>query len=418
MKSGQRRVWFLLGLLPALSCGMGRGEAILRDTSKLPAQLAEYYRLYDNVALPARPSAAVELVNNVAAALAGLVDKEDATAKAAGDYLVAVLDQTLADEKSGAAGWHATPYWGEEAENPARQTRKRILEWIEGNSDEQIPTQTVGMIIPLTWFVRAERVVTLRFESFGVLERITGQQADALILALAGDSTLPHGIQSNALKQAASRGLNVAVAVIRAALTDWHDDLRGAAKEYWQKRGQGEVPATFDPLAAMARPRITDLLNSAVALIPDLPAADARWVRVETNRHDTEDGKTRDHKSCEYGWQLEKTGDRLRILNLHGRVSWIQLGKRRVAGLNETTTCITRSRCRPAPNGMHGEKNTAARNKSNICASACNCLIVINTANRQMSNISTPSMPSPAAWPPMPPMAVTGKPRSSIRSWN
>jgi hypothetical protein len=44
----------------------------------------------------------------------------------ASDWLVAILDQSLRDEKSGAAPWRATPGWGSSGENPAREVRKAI----------------------------------------------------------------------------------------------------------------------------------------------------------------------------------------------------------------------------------------------------------------------------------------------------
>ena len=328
-----------------LFSGMGSGGENPFDTAGLPAQLTEYYHRHDKETWIGPVPEPTGLENHVAAALAGLVDKDEAKAKAAGDYLVALLAQALADESSGAAGWHATPYWGGEAENPAREVRKKILEWITGNLSQQSPPQTTGVMIPLTWLVRSERVVAFRSQSFEALETITGQPADTLILALADDTTLPHGIQASALKQATTRGLAVADGPLRAALGDWHTDLRTAARDHWQKRGQGELPVSFDPLAAMAQPPITELLDRAVALIPDLPSADAPWVRVETIWQEMGDGKVRDCKSCEYGWQLERKENRLRILNLHGRKILIHLGKQPADGwhLHQTSTCIVES---------------------------------------------------------------------------
>src|SRR4051812_21900230 len=47
--------------------------------------------------------------------------------KPAAEKLLTVLQRAKADETDGTSPWRATPYWGNAAENPARELRKYLL---------------------------------------------------------------------------------------------------------------------------------------------------------------------------------------------------------------------------------------------------------------------------------------------------
>src|SRR5437899_545941 len=60
------------------------------------------------------------------AALKKLATAGNAESEQTAAWLVALLAQSLKDEKSGEAPWQATPFFGEGGQNPARELRKWI----------------------------------------------------------------------------------------------------------------------------------------------------------------------------------------------------------------------------------------------------------------------------------------------------
>src|SRR5438552_13285518 len=96
----------LFGLLAVMAVGQNAGTSI-RD------ELAVYYRTGK------QPENWTKSIEKLASANA---EERRQTAT----RLVELMAQAREDEASGKAPWHATPFWGGGAENPARDLRRQI----------------------------------------------------------------------------------------------------------------------------------------------------------------------------------------------------------------------------------------------------------------------------------------------------
>src|SRR5262249_10931887 len=98
-------------------------------------------------------------------------------------YLVALLSQALDDEKSGAARWEATPFFGEAAQNEAHELRRWLANGLE---KEKLSAESVPV---LRWYLDHEPDLRLTENVLAALAKMDGAEADALRVELV---TKPH----------------------------------------------------------------------------------------------------------------------------------------------------------------------------------------------------------------------------------
>jgi hypothetical protein len=263
---------------------------------------------------------------DVVAAVAALTGDQPDKAAIASRFLIALAQRTLDDETSGKAPWHATPFWGSEGENPARELRDRLARLVADIAPDQAAAASSAVLPVLEWFIRKERLVSSRVACMDALAKVRAKEADALVASLAADPGLPHGLAAVAIRQAAERKLDLPEPVLEAGVCDHHSDRRTAALDYWQARKPGEQPPAFDPLAALKTPPLRRLLDDLAKMAIDLPPADARWGKVERKSMNSHRGKLVEQVGTEWGWVLERENQRLRLLNFYGRIHEFTLG--------------------------------------------------------------------------------------------
>ena len=264
---------------------------------------------------------------DVTVAVSALTGDDPAKAAKASRFLITLAQRTLDDEASGKAPWHATPFWGSEGENPARELRGRMARLVAKIAPEHAAAGSPAVVPVLEWFIRKERLVPPRVGCMDALAKVRSKEADALITSLAADPGLPHGLSAVAIRQAAERKLDLPEPILLDAVRDHHRNRRTAAVDSWQARKPGEPPPAFDPVAALQTPPVRKLLDDLAKMALDLPPTDARWGKVERKSPGSDRGKPVERVETEWGWVLEDKDRRLRLLTLHGRIHDFTLGQ-------------------------------------------------------------------------------------------
>jgi hypothetical protein len=195
------------------------------------------------------------------------------------EHVVALLEQALADELSGAAPWRATPYWGSSGENPARELRRRVAE------HAPLPTAVVR------WFLDREQVDAFQESAF--------KQPDPSLLSRVIDP--PHGnavILARALTEAGKRKLPIPPSLFQ----HHRKSVREAARA-----GRSGLPP-FDPVSAVQAAPIAGLMQELGKLIVDEAPPSANLAAVTRGRERFT------------AWILAEDAASWTLLTAHGRV--------------------------------------------------------------------------------------------------
>ncbi len=227
---------------------------------------------------------------------------------AAGDYLRALLIQTAADEDSGKAPWRATPYWGSNGENPARNLRKAITKALaeqDALSEAAVPV--------IAWVLEHEKVLAIQHSAADALKITSGDSADRLVAKLISPKTTNNTVLSIAIETAGERrALRGQAQNIATLAAHHHRKVREAARKVADNMGVKNVPM-FDPSSAMRDEPIASLMRQMSALV-DLPPTDASVVRV-TVSHPRPKGEPLVVDVI--GWQLERDDTSIEVFTPH-----------------------------------------------------------------------------------------------------
>jgi hypothetical protein len=243
------------------------------------------------------------------AALKKLAADDASQRKASAAWLRALLAQALKDEKSGAAPWRATPYWGSSGENPARNLRRDIARALA--EAQPLP----GAVPVLRWFFEEEVLPNLQEDAATALGKVKGQEAAALRAELA---TRPHPnlvVVVAVLKQIAAEKGKLPDDKLRALCHHHRASVREAARALNQQQGNPD-PGPFDPVQAMRSPAVKKLMKDVEKLLIDMPPADAPFIVATITLFNKD--KKKDHVYSERGWLLKEKGDTLEIVTPYG----------------------------------------------------------------------------------------------------
>jgi len=224
-------------------------------------------------------------------------------------YLRALLAQTAKDERSGAAPWRATPFWGEGPENPARNLRKAIA---ASFADGKPP---VAALPVMRWYLDEETIPSFQDAVMKGLAQMDGKDADDLRIELAGKPHPNAAVVVAALTQLAAGKRGLPADRLAALCQHYRPSVRAAARKLNAKRG-GPEPAPFDAAGAMRAPAVRKLMGEVAALIVEAPPARSPFVVVTTTYFDKNGVKKGD--SDDRGWRLKAEGDEVEILTPYG----------------------------------------------------------------------------------------------------
>jgi hypothetical protein len=272
---------------------MSYGQSGFAD---ITASLKDYYR--DGADSPPWKSA----VDQLAA-------KESDARQSAATYLRVLLEQSLKDQKSGVAPWRATPYWGQNGENPARVLREPIIEaLLEVNvPDEEVPV--------LGWYIDQQDDQNQAAKAAEALAKVVGPQADSLLAQLATRPYTNSAVETTALKQAGRRKLAVKTEEVASLCQSHHQRIRDAAREIARQRGINGINAYSDS-AAMKSTAIAKLIDEISELVIEPPGADAPFVTITSKEFD---GAREVEASINRGWLLETKDGKATLLTPFGK---------------------------------------------------------------------------------------------------
>jgi hypothetical protein len=234
-------------------------------------------------------------------------------------FLRELLSQALEDETSKQAPWRSTPFWGGGAEVPARDLRKEVAE-------ELAKAAPLEASLPLIrWYLEKEIIPGHLGPAVQALGKLDGKQADALRAELA---TCPHpnaAVVVEALGQLTARKRALPADRLAELCRHHRASVRGAARKLNATLG-GKEPPAFDPKEAMRSKPVRDLMHEVIALIPDLPPAEADFVQVTVRYLD--DQKQEKEKEEHPGWLLARDKGAVTIFTPYASRDTIRDGER------------------------------------------------------------------------------------------
>jgi hypothetical protein len=204
------------------------------------------------------------------AALADLQSKDAATSQRAGVYLLALFEQSFADESNGRSNWNPTPFFNEGPENRARDFRQALAKdfGASASSEAALPAAF--------WLIENDPLPDNTEAGIHVLARI---HSDAANQALGHIIEAVHPNQEvlvTAIKEAGIRHLMADKISVIALEQSYRSAVRKAAVSVAAQLGETK-PAPYDPLKAFS-PRVLALLKVTLERIPTAVPKDAPWL--------------------------------------------------------------------------------------------------------------------------------------------
>jgi hypothetical protein len=274
-----------------------------------PALKAELKQYYDQ---KGRPKAWTT-------ALSDLSSTDEKKRNEAAEKLVAVLAQTKADESDGTSPWRgATPYWGSNGDNPARNFRRYLLHDLM-----QEPAKPGGVPI-LRWYLFEESQFDHQTAAMKVLKPIATNEANALRMEVIKARHENAWVLAAALMQAREQKLAVSDEVLTEFAKHHRPSIRTVAAE-WLKAEKKPIPA-FDAAKAMRSEAVKKIVGQLTALWPDIPAENATPLYYR-QFYLRDDGVTVDH-TPEVVWPLSESAKVLNVVHLNGRFRTYDLSTR------------------------------------------------------------------------------------------
>jgi hypothetical protein len=310
-----------LGLLAVLALAApARADDALRE--RAAADVKRFYRerlsrpfiQFDDTPEPkVGPPPWAEPLKQLAAA------KPEERARAAA-YLRELLALALSHETDRSAPWRNTPFWGGEAELPARDLRKEVARELAqaGPLPDALPV--------LRWYFEAEVVDGFLPPVVEALGKLATKDADALRAELA---TRPHPnavVAAGAIEQITARKGTLPAGRLAALCHHHRAAIREAARKLDAQLG-GEDPGPFDPAKAMRSEPVKKVMDDVLALMPELPGPKAEFVTMTVRHLDAKNGEK--EKFDETGWLVRRDKTVVGVYTPYGRTESARPGEKK-----------------------------------------------------------------------------------------
>ena len=242
------------------------------------------------------------------AALADLKSPDVTKAQRAGNYLLALFEQTLADESNGRALWHPTPFANEGPGNWAHEFRLALA------ADFGKSVSAEAALPAALWLIENDPIADDAEAGVHVLARIHSEGANKAWGQIISEVHPNQEVLVTAIKEAGTRHLTLCKDGVVALEQSYRKAVREAAVRSAAQLGETN-PVPYDPLKAFS-PRVLALLKVTLDQIIMTPVpADAQWL----------DGIEQPMWSPGrpfpvQGWLLGKEGDKTTFLDTFGQV--------------------------------------------------------------------------------------------------
>jgi hypothetical protein len=227
---------------------------------------------------------------------------DPAKSQKAGEYILALFEQSWADETNGRTEWRALPFWGGGSDNPARIFR--------GNLADAFKTAAAPNALPAAlWLIEHDLVEDNIAAGAQVLSRIHGAVADAAIGTILEEQHPSQQVLIMALQEAAARHLTQDKQNVIALEQSYHSAVRKAAQGTALQLGEAHVKE-YDRSAPLS-PRIIEFLkNNSERMMTPVPSQ-AIWQEAGSASNSTG------------GWLLQETKFQWCLLDYFAREDWI-----------------------------------------------------------------------------------------------
>ncbi|MCE0497604.1 MAG: hypothetical protein LV481_06640 [Methylacidiphilales bacterium] len=258
-------------LLHAILLGLTCWLPLLADNLKPVVDGPEGQRAFtDLAAIYAKgPSATFEAPME----LTDLNGSDAEKAQNAGAYILALFDQSWADETNGRAAWRALPFWGGGSDNPARTYRGQLADAF-GKSASSLAALPAAL-----WLIEHDLVEDNIGSGGQVLSRIHGADADAAIGTILQEQHPSQQVLIMALNEAAARHLLKDKNSVVALEQSYRSAVRDAAQKAALQLGEPHTQE-YDRSAPFSPRMVEFLKTNSERLLTPVPEK-ATWQQEE-----------------------------------------------------------------------------------------------------------------------------------------
>jgi len=243
------------------------------------------------------------------AALNDLRFGDEAKAKAAGSYLLALFEQSFADEGNNRASWRKTPFWGRGSENDAREFRKQLAMAFKEKATGAHALEAVR------WLLESEKLAEIQASGIEALKQISATGSAEIIKRQLNPLHSNVDVAAGAVEEAGRRGLQDLAPEIRKLCTHYRTRIREAARSAAKKLGIDPLPEYKTEEAFT--PSLDRQLKDIAAMVRTEIPAGAAFKRLTLNYPPRTEGE--ESRVSEFSaWVLEEKGNTLRVLTLFG----------------------------------------------------------------------------------------------------
>ncbi len=235
------------------------------------------------------------------------LSKGDDSAQHAGQYLLGLFEQSMADETNGRSESTRSMAWGGGSENAARDFRKTLSEKFgdSASGDAAIPAAL--------WLINQEKLPDGQAAGIKFLRRIN---SPAVIDVYEKILAQPHPNQDvllGAIEETGLRKLTTLKADIVPLENSYRSAIRDAARKTAQQLGAAPAPE-FKPENALS-PALSSLIQKIADRVYSSIPSDAQWLDIVYTDPNARQG-AKSVKS--HGWLLRKEVDNYVILDWQG----------------------------------------------------------------------------------------------------
>lgn len=245
-------------------------------------------------------------------AVAKLSDPDKTARSAAGQYILALLMQSFADESNGRSLSRKTPFFGGGSVNDARVFRKEL-----GAAFGKSASSEEALAAAL-WLLDKEMLAENQAAGMTALRRIKSPGATDVFKSLL---TQPHpnaAVVQGVIEEIAARELKVLAPEISRLCLHYRQSVRDAAAAALPKLAVDKKPV-YSPEAAFT-PWLDTQLHSITAMVLNEIPRDAPFQRFTVEVPSRRGGDKPDVREFS-GWLLKDDNGTLRTLNTFGEVS-------------------------------------------------------------------------------------------------
>jgi len=235
---------------------------------------------------------------------------DGAKSKQAGDYILALFEQSSADETNGRTEWKSLPFWGGGSENPARIFRGNLADAF-GKSASSPAALSAAL-----WLINSDLVEDDIANGAQVLAQIHGSAADAAILDILQKQHPSQKVLVMALQEAAARHLLQGKASVIALEQSYRSAVRKAAQDAALKLGEPHV-REYDRSAPLS-PRIVEFLKKTSERMMTQIPEQATWEKTASSPYSGQ------------GWLTQETYFQWSLLTYFAEQNWVNKYKKQL----------------------------------------------------------------------------------------